>query len=65
MPASPTRLPRSCAGEVMCLEPSETIEVNGRWTMAPIATNGSPLSRASMSSGSYEMATSTLPAASS
>ena len=36
----------------MCLEPIETIEVSGSWTIAATDTSGSPLSRASMTSGS-------------
>ena len=49
----------------MCLDASDTIDVSGRCTSAAIATSGAPWLRASISSGSYEIATSTLPAASS
>ena len=41
------------------------IDVSGRWTSAPIETTFRPRSRASSSSGSYEIAMSTRPAASS
>ena len=49
----------------MCLEPIDTIDVSGCWTIAATDTSGRPWSRASSSSGSYEIAASTLPAASS
>ena len=49
----------------MFLDASDTIDVSGRCTSAAIATSGAPLARASITSGSYEIAASTFPAASS
>ncbi len=49
----------------MCRLPTDTIEVSGRWTIAPTDTSPSPWLRASSTCGSYEIAMSTFPAASS
>jgi hypothetical protein len=63
MPAVPTFLPRRSAGLAIFPAGSEMTDVSGRCTSAPTATTFSPLSRARSTSGSYEIARSTRPAA--
>ena len=52
MPAVPTVLPASSAGDSMRLSPIEMSDVSGTYTSAPIDTSFAPLSRASRTSGS-------------
>jgi hypothetical protein len=63
MPAVPTRLPARSAGSPIFAFGSDMIEVSGFWTSAATLTTLSPWSRARSTSGSYEIARSTRPAA--
>ena len=63
MPAVPTVLPFRSAGSRILASGSEMIEVSGSCTIAPTLTTLRPWSRARSTSGSYEIARSTRPAA--